>query len=378
MAALEEIPTPEMQFDLMRTASPAPGVEPVDSEIALQESTPYPPLPHTAPSSFQAAIAAIRRRLAQWRSQTKTTIAIGIQPGMIHLVKTSTGKQGHEILGIQSLPYPYDSHLRPDSLFEDQAFSEPLFRALSTFIPRQGHHEIWCSYAFCNPVALHNIGIPKVADKDITNAVFWSAKREVEFDENTSLFDYSVLQEVHDGAQQAKIQTLISLVPRREVEGVSTMFKNAGFPLTGLTFPAAAIQNFLNHDPSVPQDSPVVYFTIRKQCSHIDLYCLGKMFFSREIKTGADSFVESLMDQAQSRGIVIDEEISRHYIFRSLSHSGESLEGSDELLSRLDFDELSVIDRVVRQLMRTFEYCGSNFKGTASQQDLYDRRVYGQ
>lgn len=337
-----------------------------DEDSSFLPSTNDPP--PSAPGAiktlfpFRNRIAVLGRKFRRLRPSAKSTIAIDIQPGMIHLVRTQTDKGGCEILDCRSVPYGLDPDSRPKDLYADQSFIEALFRSLSSFVPRHGRHEIWCSYFFCNPVALHNISIPKVGEQDLANAVFWSAKRELEFDEKEALFDYSLLQELPDGGQP-KIQTLVTLVPRQEVEGVSAMFKDAGFPLTGLTFPAAAIQNFLNQDQSLPPDNPVVYFTVRRNSSFIDLYHQGKMFFSREIKTGADSFVESLLDQALSRNILIDEEWARESLFRAPGRPGqEARPGHEELLAGLDFGGLPVIDRLVRQLVRTFEYCGTTFK----------------
>lgn len=313
------------------------------------------------PSFLHAAAAAIRLILQRLQPLTKTTIAADIQPGIIHLVVTQSDKQGHTLLACQSIPYSTDPDIQPKDLFDDPQFKAVLFSSLSAMVGDHGHHEIWCSYFFCNPVAVHNINIPKIADKEIANAVFWSAKRELEFDETVSLFDYSLLQELTEGTQ-VKIQTLVTLVPRPEVEGVEAMFRNAGFPLTGLTFPAAAIQNFLNQDHLIPADSPVVYFTIRKHNSFIDLFYRGKMFFSREIKTGIDSFVESLLDHATSRDIHLDEENAKNYLFRSKESASRPHEDFDEILSLINLEELAVIDRLVRQLARTFEYCHATFK----------------
>lgn len=332
-------------------------------EVDLRAEPPAPPSvrkPRTG-SLVQSAATALRQRLQRLHPLTKITIAVDIQPGVIHLVKTQSTKQSHTLLACQSVPFPDEPAASCKNLFDDQEFKAVLFPALAAMLGTHDHHEIWCSYAYCNPVGLHNISIPKVGEQEIANAVFWSAKRELEFDEGSHLFDYAVLQEYAEG-NQGKIQTLVSLVPREEVQGVTGMFREAGFPLTGLTFPAAAIQNFLNHDVGTPLDQPVAYFTIRQRNSFIDIFHHGKMFFSREIKTGTESFVESLLDQALTRGVLIDEEHANDYLFRPNTSPEESGPGSAEIFALLNLDELAVIDRLVRQLLRTFEYCSTTFK----------------
>ena len=314
------------------------------------------------PSLLKTALLSLRQGVSLLKSQELVNIAIDIQPGMIHLVKTKIGKQGNELLAYRSVPYDYDRDRGPEHLFEHQSFREVLFRALSEFVSGAGRQEIWCSYSFCRPVALANITIPRLPEAEIANAVFWSAKRELEFDETASLFDFSVLQTLDEAPASPKLQTLVTLVPRHEVQGVETMFKEAGFKLTGLTFPAAAIQNFLNQDDTVSPAEPVVYFTVRRASSFIDLFYQGRMFFSREIKTGADSFVEALLDQAGAQDMVIGEEAARGYLFPACADPEAA---SDELLGQLNLDGLKVIERLTRQLVRTFEYCGTTFKTPA-------------
>lgn len=347
----DDDPLPSVEGDVEEVDEEDQDGDSVSALLAMQRP----------PSFTQRASATISTALHRLRPSSKTIIAIDIQPGMIHLVKTRSSKGGHHLQECQSVPYDYKVESQPDPPYTDQEFMKVLFRTISNFIPTHGHHEIWCSYAFCNPVALHNITIPKVADKEVANAVFWSAKRELELDETTTLFDFAILQELTENSQP-RIQTLVTLVPQEELAGITEMFKSAGFPLTGLTFPAAAIQNFLNHDPSIPADSPVVYFTIRRNSSFIDIFHQGKMFFSREIKTGTDSFIESLLELALQQNIIIDEESAKDYLFRPRDDSGDSVDVYNELSTQFNFDGLAVIERLVRQLVRTFEYCATTFK----------------
>jgi len=378
--------TPPMGEELFTLVSPPPPEHAVTASTPAQPSvdavarsdfripppeaslTPDPSPADGAASFFTATSNSLPRRrsflsFSRLHLPTKVSIGIDIRPGVIHLVKTHSSKNSSELLAWESVAYEFDHSAEHHNLLEDQEFKAALFRAVANFHSSHGHHEIWCSYPFARPIELHTISVPKVADKDLANAVFWSAKRELEFDETATVFDYVPLQDVNE-SNQTKTQALVMLAPLSEVDGVKTMFKNAGFPLTGISFPAAAIQNFLHHDRTIPTDQPVVYFTIRKSYSFIDLYYQGKIFFSREIKTGLDSFVESLMDQALAQNIVLDEDSAIGYLFRSPPPlSDETREaGTETITPNFDWDNLSVIGRLARQLVRTFEYCATNFK----------------
>lgn len=349
------------------TPSPPVTTESSEEVESTAETIPLKEIPSPsfteAPKQtlLQSSTSTMLSTLQRLRPMSKTTVAVDIQPSVIHLVKSQRDKHGHSILACQSVPHETIQDSSTQDLFDFPPFKAVLFKALSEIANPPASHEIWCSYAYCNPVTLHNISIPKVTDKEIANAVFWSAKRELEFDETSTLFDYSILQESTEDNQN-KIQVLVCLVPLYEVKGVQSMFHDAGFPLTGLTFPAAATQNFINQDLSIPIDKPVAYFTIRKHNSFIDIYYKGKMFFSREIKTGIESFVESLQEQASQHNILIDEENVFDYLFLPYTASGKSNRVSPEVLALLNLDEMAVIDRLSRQLMRTFEYCSTTFK----------------
>lgn len=294
-----------------------------------------------------------------------TTIGIDIQPGSVHLVKTQTAKNKRALINCESVTFDAfsDTHSTTD-LFNDQALKATLSQKLASFC-RCGLRkpEIWCSYAFCNPVAIYNITIPKVSLQDIPQTVFWTLKKEVDFDEKDTILDYSIFKEVEIKGQ-LKLQTIVTLIPKRETDAIRALFNELGHPLTGLTFPAAAIQNFLRLTHPDPDTGPIVYFTIRDQNSFIDLFYQGKMLFSREIKTGVTSFVESVINQAATHDILLDDDSAKSYIFNLLK--GKSIQKNSEMdlmiTKALDLGALPVIERLIRQLLRTFEYCTTNFK----------------
>ena len=330
-------------------------------QISIKENDDVPPPPTVAEIKKAAAkkpgfLTSISDRFGI------TKIGIDIQSAGIVLSKVLIRKKQLTLLECQKISYDI-SAANLEELYKDQTFKGFLSHTLASFCGKK-NTEIWCSFER-TPFLLHNITIVKVPDKDLPTAVFWSVKREHEFDEKTTLFDFSILKEFEEGGQK-KLQVLVTLVPKIDVAAIKEIFQRIGYPLTGFTFQSAAIGGILNAAMAYTADQSVVFFVLHKNSSFIDLYHQEKIIFSREIKTGEGSFTEALLDHAASKDIILDDNSARDYIFAPTQqeHNIESRHaGVDaQINSMLDFSELPVIDRLIRQLNRTFEYCGTHFK----------------
>lgn len=287
-------------------------------------------------------------------------IGIDIQPNALNLIKLLSTKSGRKVIAHQRLPF--ESAAKDlIALCQDPQFKALLSGALASFRGKRGSPELWCSAALTQ-VSIHNIIIPKLPPKETAKAVFWSTKREVPFDDQQTLFDFSILKEFEEGGHP-KTQTLVTLVPQPEVTGLENLFAEIGYPLTGLTMPATAIQNLLEADPHNSANEAIAYFNIHRNRSTIDLFFQGKMLFSREIKTGADSFIESAIDYAGRQALQLTDDQARAWIFTAGSLAGQTdTAGEPAPHTALEITALPVIDRFIRQLSRTFEYCITHFK----------------
>lgn len=316
--------------------------------IPLTQSRPQPPAPKQ--SAFLDAARELFGEIA---------VGIDIQPNELLLIKVIKTKTSRKVIAHQRVQF--DAETKDiAALCQDQHFRGLLSQTLAAFCSNNRSPEIWCSAAQTQ-FSIHNIIIPKLPPQEIPKAVFWSTKREVEFEEKDTLLDFSILKEFEEGGQP-KIQILVTLVPNNEVTAIKNLFQGVGFPLTGFTFPAAAMQNIFEADTTVGHDEAIVYFNIQRSRSTIDLFYQGKMLFSREIKTGADSFIESAIDYANSQKISLTDIQARQWIFHTDTAAAPFIDAEREISTELDIDSLPVIDRLARQLSRTFEYCVTHFK----------------
>nr|MBF0222699.1 hypothetical protein [Desulfobulbaceae bacterium] len=294
----------------------------------------------------------------------RTKIGIDIHPGHVHIVKAEITKTKHNLLACESHSYQKsDDNEELTDLWQIQSLKTVLSQKLSSlFSCELRKPELWCTYTFANPISIYNITIPTVSPKDLPATVYWTIKKEG-FDEKQSIIDFTIFKEVETKGQK-KLQVIVTIIPKRELSAIKNLFNELGYPLTGLTFSAASIQNFLHIYHPEPTSSPIVYFTIRDTNSFIDLFYQGKMLFSREIKTGIESFVESIQSYATANNIQIDDNTAKSLIFDLFDGKkvNKNPENHRQLADSIDFDALPVIDRLIRQLLRTFEYCTTNFK----------------
>ncbi len=283
-------------------------------------------------------------------------VGIDIQPNCIHLVK-SQGKT-KELLDCHTEKFQlHDTDDTP--LFNNNDFKAILAQTLKNFCRNDRRPEIWCSFGTLK-VIIHNIDIPKIKESEISNAVFWSTKKSVEFDPQKEIFDFSILKEIVKHGQ-TRLLTLVTLVSKDDISGLQKTFKDIGFKLTGISYPPAATQNLLSfYNISDPKEV-AVHLRLKEFNSFIDLFCNNQMIFSREIKTDTNSFIESCQEVAGKLGLDIDEQTASHLLFRNSDESGTPRADYKEISQKINLTELPVIERLTRQLNRTFEYCANNF-----------------
>ncbi|MBW2570219.1 MAG: pilus assembly protein PilM [Deltaproteobacteria bacterium] len=227
--------------------------------------------------------------------------------------------------------------------------------------------------------------IPKAAKKQIEKTVYWKLKKEADFDEEESIFDFRVQDEVVEKGV-AKIVVIAYAAPKKEVEKTKNLFSKIGFPLAGISIAPFAIQNLLKTGWISASDQTVTNLHIAHDWSRINIFFKGNLVMTRGIKTGVNSMVESLMERfnksekAFSLEVTEPEEIpltvgfdaevmnigQAQKVLFSLNPDSTPLTEKDigfhlkkeEILEMIS----PAVDRLVRQVERTFKYYATTFK----------------
>ncbi|MBS3756983.1 MAG: hypothetical protein KGY56_14900, partial [Desulfobacterales bacterium] len=180
------------------------------------------------------------------RQVKKTLLSAGSQNflGMeifrdrVNLVCTNRAKNTWQIVDAASVPLPEGiSPEHPDFPLFLKARLQNMIRTRKTDIwiclpPSKG--EIW------------TVHVPKIS-KGLTNAVYWSARKERSFDENEYFFDFRIKDEIADQGVQ-KLVAEVCIASAREIRLYKKIFSEIGYDLAGITLPAFSLENLFIHN----------------------------------------------------------------------------------------------------------------------------------
>ncbi len=279
-----------------------------------------------------------------------------------------------------------DSKLKKDS----RSFISFLDSTLTDFCGSQEHCNIWTTI-YSSKIETRYLMIPKVSEKQIANAVYWTYKKQVSFDEGEVFFDYEVLGDTsEEGVRKTKI--IAYSAPSEEVKKLKNLFVEAGFPLTGIAIAPFAIQNIFKTNLIKIESKNNCVLYIGKDQSRIDIFSEQNLVLSRDIKTGINSIVDAIKEELDSikseSSMELVEAEDGSIVSQSDVRSPVDMKKAEQMLKCLADDQVSELSRnvnkitgqdftekdimgmiipalirLVRQMERTLEYFSSHFGG---------------
>jgi type IV pilus assembly protein PilM len=240
------------------------------------------------------------KSLARTSISFKKNIAVGVDIGYddLKLVKVrKVSDRNYEMLEYARVPFD------PEIPRENPEFHLFLRPTLAEFCGANRNADIWCTISSAR-VETRHFRIPKVAARQIPNAIYWTYQREAAFDEDEKLFDFEILGEVRE-EQSVKMDVLAYTVPRGEVTALKGMFTKAGFPLSGISIVPFAFQTLLRTRRVEASDQFVASLYIGRDWSRIDIFSGGNLTMSRGIKAGVRTMMEALKKEIEgdSKGL---------------------------------------------------------------------------
>lgn len=312
----------------------------------------------------------------------KKTVTVGVDIGyddlkLIKIRQFSNKKQ--ELLDYLLVPF------EPGISREHPNFPDFLRSALTRFSGTSKKLRIWGSISSAR-VELRYLQIPRVPKKQIANAVFWTFKKEVPFNEKEMLFDFEVLGDTGKEGLP-KLEVVAYTIPHKEIQDLQDIFSKSGLSLSGVSIVPFAFQNLLRSEliSSVPKN--VCSLFIGRDWSRIDIFSNHNLVLSRGIKAGLNSMLETIreeidatLDQA-TLGITENEEEAQSDVLeeetaavdtdltRKLFYGIEDdsfLNDKEVAALGLKADEIffmiqPALERLVRQVERTLGHFSLNF-----------------
>ena len=344
---MNDITSTEKLLDIIR------GKKKASQPAALADKTPLPSPPKKIKLAFAGKVSL----------QKSILVGIDIGHDFLRLVKTTrSSDKNWQLLDYQSIPL---NRLARKGTPE---FLNFLKNEITRFCGFYQKVNIWAIMSAAN-VNVRHIRIPKVAKNEIENFVFWSIKKEAPFNENETLLDIKILEEITDQGVP-KWFVMAYTAPNREIEEIKNIFSKIGLPLTGISIVPFAVQNIFRTGWMPALDGTVASLFIGNDFSRIDIYAKGTLVMTRGIKAGINSMVESLSeflleqnqgttDAAKEKTPVIGMEQARKVLF-SLSPDSKALKEQDAGYPLTEKEKFQIIlpalERLARQIDRTFEY----------------------
>ena len=297
------------------------------------------------------------------------SIGIDIRENELIFVKIgSTTKKSWTLLDCASYNIS-DLETENDTDSQNQITPSRLSQYISKFIGGTKQYRLW-AFASSKNADVKHILIPKVQEKQLTNSVFWKAKKEMGFDENSSFFDFEVLGDITQKGI-SKTSVMVYTIPKEEILSLKELFLNAGYSLTGILTPEFSIQNLLRGDLLSGSGDTIATLSIGLFYSKISLYRRGNLVVTRKIKACLNSMSEALVESIQESYANVMQsdsnfsvEYARNLLLKNISECNQDiLEAEDGIDENKIFKGIfPAVKRLVRQIERTFQNYNSLFK----------------
>ncbi|MFP5259844.1 MAG: hypothetical protein ACLGQH_12550 [Acidobacteriota bacterium] len=286
-------PTPVAPEEAPRATAAEVG----DAAVSAMTMSPKPTIPADSPVGEPQAKrlgrpAGPRRGL--FSMGKAVSVGVDISQTEIVCVKLRGHDAGFEVLGAEVAVVP--EGMEPGSA----PFVDLLRRSLTRLCGSGPTPKIWAA-AHSARANLQFVTIPKVASRQVDNAVFWTAKKEMGFDETGVVFDFERRGEIAEKGT-TRLGAMAYTTPRDAVAILKNDFARAGFPLAGLTLEPFAHQNlFRRHVVAGSTPGAVANLHVGQHWSRLEIFSNGNLMFVRVIKTSMSGMEQAVLEALEAR-----------------------------------------------------------------------------
>lgn len=296
--AKEDKPTPNQRLlDLIRKpAGPvaAPGEADAPATAAFRVGPAGTEAAPGAASAARPAAKPVRRRRGLMSFGKPSCVGVDISQSKLVCVKLRGHDAGFEVLGAEVAAVP--SGVEPGS----PAFVDLLRGTLAALCGPGPTPKVWAA-AQSARANLQFVTIPKVASRQVDNAVFWTAKKEMGFDEAGVVFDFERRGEIAEKGA-TRLGAMAYTTPRDAATIIRSDFAKAGFPLAGLTLEPFAHQNlFRRRIITDTADGAVANLHVGQNWSRLEIFSHGNLMFVRVIKTSMSGMEQAVLEALEAR-----------------------------------------------------------------------------
>lgn len=292
------------------------------------------------------------------------TIGIDIRDREIIFVKIASSTKGAwKLIDCQRNQFSAD-----DSEFEDVT-PKRISNYVKNFIGDIKHYRLW-AFVSSEKTDVRHVLIPKVQEKQLAQSIFWTAKKEMNFEEESTYLNYELIGDITQKGI-GKTSVMVYTIPKQKISFLKELFFNAGYPLAGISTPEFSTQNLLRGDLLSGSGGTIATLSIGESYSKISVYRHGYLTLTRKIKSCLNSMSESLVEKIKdnySGSVESDHLFSLDYaknlLIKNISQNSHSDVVEDE--NSIDQNQIfngvfPAVERLVRQVERTFQHFNTLF-----------------
>lgn len=294
--------------DLAETSGATGAADRPDTPATPEADAVKPPSVPSAAAELAAASAGLaldaaaepakKRRGFNWRSLLPggRICHVGVDISAAELVCVAVRGQDadFEVLGLETVPVPQG--VEPGQ----PAFAALLRHALSGLCLSGQTPRIWAAAQSARS-NIQFLTIPKVPSRQVDNAVYWTAKKDMGFDEAEVVFDFERRGEIAEKGA-VRLGAMAYTAPREAVKLLQNDFAQAGFPLAGLTLEPFAHQNlYRRRIVDGTSEGATANLHVGRNWSRLEIVSNGDIMFVRVIKTSMSGMEQAVYEALEAR-----------------------------------------------------------------------------
>jgi len=292
------------------------------------------------------------------------TIGVDIRENDIIFVKIATASKGQwRLIDCQQ-------HQLPDDGIDSATITpKSLSNYVKDFIGDTKQYRLW-AFVPSEKTDVKHILIPKVQEKQLANTVFWTAKKEMAFDEESAYINYELIGDITQKGI-GKTAVMVYTIPKQQIRSLKELFIHAGYPLAGMSTPEFSTQNLLRGDLLSGSGETIATLSIGQTYSIISVYRRSYLTMTRKIKACLNSMSESLVEKIKENYAnstqsehMFSLDYARNLLLKNISQNSqpEIFDDKDGIDQNQIFNGISpAVERLVRQIERTFQHFNTLF-----------------
>jgi len=203
-------------------------------------------------------------------------------------------------------------------------------------------------------VAIRRTSIPLMPHDEISTALKWQLKDNVQFDIDKAMIKFDILGEIEAQAGVKKLDVIAIIYKEEDVEKKVDELKKLGLNVQAVFLSEFALAEYARHSNVISSHDKMAIVDIGSIRTNIAIIENKKLCFSRDIAIGGDDITEAMT------GVVVSDK-GKMELSREDAEKIKCEQGIPEDMKILSLMR-PVLERLSSQIQKSLEYCSQIYK----------------